>query len=299
MFFDKTKHKIQIIAPSSPAPAAENNKILEAALSMFEAKSIKVNVTPNLCTPAGLPYYANNLEFRVSDFKKALTDDDVKIIWTFRGGYGAAEVAESIHIIPAVPKVIIGFSDITVLHTMFNQKFNMPTIHGEVINRIVGQNNPSHIDTMIDILNNKKDITYPIKPMNKAPQNHIDGTLLGGNLKILTTLIGTELHPKLDNAILIIEETNEKGYAIMRDLVHMRQAGLLRNVKAIIFGDFIGGNEIDGKNNVEDTLNYFVHDIETPCFRIQDFGHGAVNNPTILGAMATIDDNSLIISNPF
>jgi muramoyltetrapeptide carboxypeptidase len=300
-FFDKSQHLVQIIAPSSPTFTAEEFELIMQKISHFFAvRSIKFKLNSNINNAVDLPYYANSVEFRTQDLKAALLDENVRIIWALRGGSSSAEVAEHTQdIVPNGPKVLIGFSDVTVLHTLFNQKFNLPSIHGDTINRIVKYNNEIFIDDVIDILNNNKRLDYILKPMNDNLSRKIEGKILGGNLKVLTTLIGTSLHPKLDNCVLIMEDVNEKGYAIMRDLVHMRQAGLFTNLKAIIFGDFTGGNEKDGTNHIEATLNYFALNTNIPCFRIDAFGHDPQNNPIILNAGSVIENNVLKISNPF
>jgi muramoyltetrapeptide carboxypeptidase LdcA involved in peptidoglycan recycling len=300
LFFDKTKHKIQIIAPSSPLATYEEGKeILQKALQLFTDKGINVQANPECVKVETLPWHANTVEFRANDIKKALLDEDVRIIWALRGGSSAAEVAELIDVTPVTPKVLIGFSDITVLHSLFNEKFKLPTIHGEVITRIIRQNKASFIDEVFDIVNENKNLSYKLKPLNDFAPGEISGKLKGGNLKVLTTLIGTDLQSNLNDAFLIIEDVAEKGYAIYRHLIHLRQAGMLKSLKAAIFGDFTGGDELDGKNYVNEAINHFAENANFPCFRISNLGHGPQNNPVILGAECTIENNTLIINNPF
>jgi muramoyltetrapeptide carboxypeptidase LdcA involved in peptidoglycan recycling len=293
-------HKIKIIAPSSTLNDYDKAlSILNKSLELFRQKGLLAEVNKESIKLGELPWYANSVEFRVNDLKEALLDENVRIIWAFRGGSSGAEVAELIDVTPTTPKVLIGFSDITVFHVLFNQKFNLPTIHGEVITRIIDQNKAHVIDEFIDIINNNKSLEYTLKPLNNIDGDKISGKLKGGNLKVITTLIGTDLHPDFDDAILILEDVNEKGYAIMRDLIHLRQAKTLDKVKAIIFGDFTGGIEADGKNYVEVAINHFAEHCEVPCFRIKDFGHDLENNPVILGAYSEIEKNVLSIINPF
>jgi muramoyltetrapeptide carboxypeptidase len=286
-----------------------NQKALSNLLKLFIEQKITAFATKEFCSPpSALPYYAHNLDFRVNDLKKALADKDVKILWCLRGGYGSAEVATHIDTPPTTLKTIIGYSDITALNFLFIQKFNLPVIHGGISNKIAESEKGSEVlGQIIDIVTTSKDLSYKISLLTYKLEEPITGKLVGGNLTIITNLIGTHLHPQTKDSILVIEDTGERGYKIMRDLQHLKQAGILDGLKALIFGDFDSGDEPDGKNYVEATIEEFISQLSIPCFRIKDCGHGPVNTPLILGTDATIrpvlgdnvTDYELEIKNPF
>ncbi|MCC8417869.1 MAG: LD-carboxypeptidase [Rickettsia endosymbiont of Bryobia graminum] len=187
---------------------------------------------------------------RYKAFLKALTDPEVKIIWAFRGGYGCDEfVFDCLNTKPVGTKILIGFSDITSLHLLFNQNYNLPTIHGAVLSTLPCRE--ENIRSIFEILSGR-DLKVKLIPIVSVVNKKITGETIGRNLTIITSMIGTKLHPDTKDKILIIEDTGEQGYKVHRYLMHMKNAKLLDNVAAIIFGDFVKSD-----NNLEATILYF------------------------------------------
>ena len=112
---------------------------------MLESQGFKCKYDKNiLCSDASLDYFASSKKQRIYELRNALVDPKVKIIWAFRGGYGASEIVfDFVDLKPneIKPKIIIGFSDITVLLLLFWQKFKMPAIHGPVLNALIDKQN--------------------------------------------------------------------------------------------------------------------------------------------------------------
>jgi muramoyltetrapeptide carboxypeptidase len=109
-------------------------------------------------------------------------------------------------------------------------------------------------------------------------------------------MIGTKLQPDTKDKILIIEDTREKSYKVHRYLMHIKNAGLLDEVAAIIFGDFVKSDD-----DLEATILYFCqnHIPNIPTYRATNVGHGDINYPIIMNEEAIIEDNLLSINNPF
>ncbi|KJV96791.1 LD-carboxypeptidase family protein [Rickettsia parkeri str. Tate's Hell] len=173
-------------------------------------------------------------------FKEAMENEQVKIIWVFRGGYGCSEFVEDcFNIEQKGDKVLIGYSDITVLHLLLNNHYNIPTIHVSVLTSLLPPTNQD-IMPIINVL---------IIPIKKISEENITGTITGGNLTVLTKLISTGLQihshsyaslfhsrrsgnpekiildPRFhgdDNKILLLEDVNEKAYAVHRNLVQLK-----------------------------------------------------------------------------
>jgi muramoyltetrapeptide carboxypeptidase len=241
-------------------------------------------------------FYANTLKKRVADFKKAIQNDRVKIIWCLKGGYGSAEVAnELLDLRMTTPKILIGFSDITALHVFFQKNFAMPSIHGNNIYSILEQ--PESFEQILQVLSGKTS-TLEISPINDLAKNaeKIQGIITGGNLKVLLTLIGTPLQPNFDDKILILEDVHEKGYAIMRHLMQLKYAKLLNKVKALIFADFSKSDEF-----CEQVIHEFSKDMNIPIFRAKNFGHGEKNIAITLGVNCIINakNRTLSVYSPF
>ncbi len=117
------------------------------------------------------------------------------------------------------------------------------------------------------------------------------GKIIGGNLAVLQTMIGTSLHPETTGKILFLEDCNEPGYKIARMLNHLEQAGLIDDVKCILFGEFTGGDE---------HKDYAIRDFISrhtvlPIFSIP-CGHGEINHPLLLGGEVKISRNVLEFS---
>ena len=280
---------IQIIAPSSGG--IELDKVLHAATLFLTKNDFKVLVEENLC--ATMPIYANLLDVRLKHLKNAILNPEVDVIWALRGGYGAAEIVyDCLDIKPSHKKILVGYSDITVLHQLFNQVYNMPSLHAAVLSGVVGHQSGSAHD-IIDVMRGKS-TNVTLTALTAAPKV-IVGEMAGGNLCVLTTTLGTKLHPYFAGKIVVIEDIDERGYRIIRYLNHLIHAGSFDNVSAIIFGDFI---------NSDENLDYVMHEFirrypEVPMFRAQGIGHGEQNTPIAFGANAIIEGNVLSINSPF
>jgi len=295
--FDPKSEYCGIVAPSSRLHSDEDfERLAKICFETINAYGIKAKCYFNGLHDTSYLFYAAPLEKRTQNLIDFLEDDEMKLIWCWRGGYGASEVAHELlkkNFELKSPKILVGYSDITSLHVLFNQKFNIPSIHGEVFNRILRK--PQKIKPILDLLQGKSS-NFALEPLNKLATGEINGVVAGGNLKVITTIIGTKLHPDFDDAILMLEEINEAPYSVMRALKQLQYAGLLDKVKAVVFGDIISDTE-----HMQDVLNAFSREIEIPVFKTDSFGHGDINNPFSLGVIGAISTKNytLEIPSPF
>ena len=275
------KYHIRIIAPSGVT--LDPQKQLTAMVEFLKSHGFEVSILDNIFSELPLPFYANTREVRFKQFQDALLDQEVDIIWAFRGGYGAAEIAiPAMDIAPNGKKIMIGFSDITVLHLLFNQHYKMQSIHGPVLTSLLDKH-PHTIEQIKEVLAGKRQFIQ-LSPQNEAAKHGISGVLVGGNLTMLASMIGTKLEPQLDSKILVLEEVNDQGYKIARVFNQLEQSGKLAKLAACILGDFIGGDE-----NVEWAINDFIQrNPHLPIYRADGIGHGDVNIPLVFGEKATI-----------
>lgn len=284
------KTMIAIIAPASTCQDAKQK--LEEAKILLKNKGFNIKISTDIFMQNGLPFFAASKESRFTDFQDALSDPKVKIIWAFRGGYGCTEfVFDCLRLKPIGNKILIGYSDITALHLLFNQHYNIPTIHGSVITSILsGQQG---LDQIINILQGKES-RLVLTSINIIPgSGKIGGKITGGNLTVFCNMLGTKLHPDTKGKILILEDINEKAYQVHRHLVHLKNAGVFDCVKAVIFGDFIKSDEY-----LEQAINHFCqnHIKHIPSYKATGIGHGDVNHPIVFGVDSIIQDEQLIIS---
>ncbi|WP_253307897.1 MULTISPECIES: LD-carboxypeptidase [unclassified Rickettsia] len=291
--FNKETDFISIIAPSSSCRDAENR--LEEAKKILVERGFKVLVDDKIFAGDELPFFAAPKTERLRMFKEAMENSEVKIIWAFRGGYSCGEFAqECFDIKMAGDKILIGYSDITVLHLLLNQYYNMPSIHGSVLTSLLPSTNQD-IQEIINIIEGE-DSKIAVMPINKPNENNIVGKVSGGNLTVLTKMIGTKLSPNLDKKILILEDVNEKGYAIHRNLMQLKNAGMFDNVKAIIFGDFTNS---DGNETISIEAFCRNHIPQLPTYHALGIGHGQINHPFIMNHEAVIEGNYLNFTSPF
>jgi muramoyltetrapeptide carboxypeptidase len=246
------------------------------------------------------PFHSDDDDIRFEDLKRALMAKDSKVIWCLRGGYGSARLLSDLKKMkkPGQKKIIIGFSDITALHSFVNQKWGWESIHGPTISTFSHKNfNKACFQELRDILFRKsKKSTFGLMPMNIVAEKNskaISGSLIGGNLAMIQTLIGTSFEIKTSGKILILEDVNERGYRIDRLLNHLLMSGALKGCKAIIFGDFTNALEPGGESYVEFALTRFALDCKIPIYSSLEFGHGNINRPMVLNSQTIIKKETL------
>ena len=297
IIFNRAEDEIVIIAPSSGCQLAKEK--LLTGVSLLETKGFKCKYDKNiLSADSSLDYFASSKKQRSHELKNALFDSNVKIIWAFRGGYGASEIVfdfVDLSLDQQNPKILIGFSDITALLLLFDQKFRMPAIHGPVITSLIDKQ-VNMLDSIISVLSGH-DMDFLLKPLNEQQVDEavIDAKITGGNLAVICHMIGSKLNIDTNNKIVFLEDVNEKGYHVHRYLLQMKNAGLFSTAKALILGDF---SDSDDKI-IPSIENFCAEHLSIPAFRTQGVGHLADNYPITIGANARVSDNTLTIKSPF
>jgi muramoyltetrapeptide carboxypeptidase len=184
-------------------------------------------------------------EERLNDLQKMLDDPKIKAIMCARGGYGAVRIVDKLNWVSfnRNPKWVIGFSDITVLHSHIHTNLLTASIHSKMTNSFPDDWNtaePIQIETIIsiqDALSGRK-MSYSAVPNLNNRQGSAEGALVGGNLKTLETLSGTASDLNTDGKILFVEDTGEYLYSIDRMFWNLKRTGKLTNLKALIVGGF-------------------------------------------------------------
>lgn len=287
----KNNLKIKIIAPSSKCEGIED--IITDLKGKLAEESVELIFSKDMISNCELPFFAASQDIRQNDLQKAITSGEYQVIWAARGGYGAANlIEEALSYKLKNSPILIGFSDITALHLLFNQHYKLPSIHGPVATSYVRNND--NFDIFKKILKGEKQ-SYNLIPISSKNSNPIAGEVSGGNLTVLTTMIGTKLSPHFKDKIVLLEDANEKGYQIHRHLMHMKQAGCFDEARAILFGDFTNSDNI-----AEIAIKSFCeNEINIPSFCINSIGHAVANKPIVMESEAIIKDNILIVESPF
>jgi muramoyltetrapeptide carboxypeptidase len=184
-------------------------------------------------------------EERLQDLQQMLDDATIKAIMCARGGYGAVRIIDQLDFKKFVtkPKWIIGFSDITIIHSHLNKNFGIASIHSKMCNSFPkdwSKAEPVQIATINSIqqcLAGEK-MTYTATPNEKNKTGKATGILIGGNLKTLETLAGSKSDIITDGKILFVEDTGEYLYSIDRMFWNLKRSGKLSKLKALIVGGF-------------------------------------------------------------
>lgn len=230
-----------------------------------------------------------SIQQRVDDFNNALSNPDVKAIWIARGGYGTIQILDLIdfNVLLKYPKWIIGYSDITLIHSKIIN-LGLESIHGlmpmEWTNKSLANQS-----SFIEVLFNP--VVKMMVPNDRGikPQE-IQGTLIGGNLSILYSLLGSDDFPKTHNSILFIEEIDEYLYHFERMLYSLHRAGVLSQLKAIVVGGLTSMNDHDipfGKTAIQ-IIEERTAQYSYPVIYNIPAGHVENNQSLIMGRIMNI-----------
>lgn len=280
---------IDIIAPSAGIEPHQVNRVS----AFVKAFGFTPRIPKDICGTT--PYYAHEDSERLAQVSDALRAPDSRAVWCVRGGYGATRLIPSLLKLP-VPdrcKVMIGFSDITALHVFLNQHWHWPSLHAPVlfqaIENLVDEASLSALKNVL--LGNVPELSYtPLVPLNNPAKQEktLHSQVVGGNLSLLTTSLGTVWQLNAAKKILFIEEVSERGYRIDRMFTHLSQAGCFDRADAVLLGDFTGGDETNGGNFVNHALTSFASQCTMPVLQYKMFGHGKRNLPLPLYSPATL-----------
>lgn len=275
---------VEIIAPASRS----TDEQLFALRSLLESWHLNCMVSPDIFGDDLL--CANSDTHRLQSFMTAMNNPEVKATICLRGGYGSMRLIPQLSQLtaPKEPKLFIGMSDITALHLFIGQQWHWPTILSTLSPANVS---PESITTLKALLFREiKQIHFTGEAFNVAATEErcIDAPLTGGNLCLVQTSIGTSWQLKGQHKIIFLEETGERGYRVDRMLEHITQANLFADTKAIVFGDFTGGDESNGNNLIEPVLRRFAEQCTIPVIKIKGVGHGHTNFPLVLNSLSQL-----------
>lgn len=237
------------IAIVAPAKAIEKEYI-DFAVDYFKKQGFNIIVGKNCLQQHH--YFAGTDEERLADFQEALDNPEIKAIICARGGYGCVRIVDHIQWASLLnqPKWIVGFSDVTVFHQRINL-LGLQSIHGSMPLNFK-DNSEEALSTLLNHLQGvHSQIEIPSHEMNIHGKT--EGVLIGGNLSILYSLLGTDDEVDFQDTILFIEDLAEQLYHIDRMLFAFKKAGVLSQLKGVIVG---------GMTDMKDTAVPFGQTIE-------------------------------------
>ena len=280
---------IDVVAPAS----ACSPEALAAGVAVLEGWGFRPRVSSGSPESSGIVAAPDASRHRT--LHRALRRPDSRVIWCVRGGYGSQRLLPRLARgpVPEPRKLLVGFSDLTALHVFINQHWGWPTLHAATVADLgSGRLSQSSLDDLCRVVAGRTSHRcVRLRPLNPAARRarSVGGMLVGGNLKTIQSLVGTPFSLRPAGCILMVEDTGERGYAIDRMLVQLVQAGLLRGVRALVFGQFTGGLEPDGRFTGTDVVARFAERMRIPVLGGAPFGHGAAARAVPLGAGAKIE----------
>ncbi|NLK95584.1 MAG: LD-carboxypeptidase [Clostridiales bacterium] len=292
---------IGIIAPASK----EDINNVKEKITTFSNLGFKVKLGRYIYNRHS--FFAGSDLQRAKDIQDMFLDKSVQGIVCLRGGYGSVRALDYIdpNIIISNPKILCGFSDITALLNYFSS-FGLITFHGPMINSDF--NDKTTFNSFLNVLStNKANYKYDLNAMDSISiinGRSFSGKIVGGNLSVLCSLIGSKYSINTANSILLLEDVNEAPYVIDRLLTQLINNNIILNCSGIIIG-YLSNEKNYNKNiskfflekTVIDRLSYF----NIPLILGFPFGHNYPNLTIPIGAYATFsyDENSLIINDSF
>lgn len=234
--------------------------------------------------------FAGTDDERAADLQEMLNDKMVKAILCTRGGYGTIRLIEKInsYALVKMPKWIVGYSDITVLHAVLNHHINIKSIHGIMPLYFSSADNKALESLKSILFGNKPEYIVPAHPLNITGRT--EGTLIGGNLSVMYSMAGTKYDIDTKGKILFLEDLDEYLYHIDRMMMNFKLAGKLEKLRGIIVGGMTNmhDNEIPFGKNAFEIIKDVAKEYNFPIVFNFPAGHVADNLAMILGNDVTL-----------
>ncbi len=284
--FLKLNDKVIIVSPSGKISSV----LVDNTIGILQNWGLEVLTSDNALKESGS--YSGCIEQRFEDLQAAMDDPEIKLIFCSRGGYGAIHLLDQLNFdkIKKNPKWMIGFSDITALHSTF-QAHGLMSIHGPMAKHFSdeGESDLSVLYTKMALTGRPLKYTIPVESSYLNREGKANGTIIGGNLSVFTSMIGSKFIKVPKNGILFLEDIGEKPYKVDRMIYQLKISGIFSKIKGLIIGQFTDYEEDSNMYaSLYESMFSVVKEFSFPvCF---DFpvGHTKTNLPMIMGGDATL-----------
>lgn len=293
----KEGDRVTIVSPSSKI----DKELVKGQKERLESWGLKVKVATHALDADG--NFAGTMAHRLKDFQSAMDDDSVRALFCSRGGYGAIHLLDLICFdrFRLSPKWLIGFSDITALHNLY-QREGFVSVHG-IMGRHLAMEPADDPQTLAlkELLFTGVSPTYKVQSHKLNLMGTAKGILRGGNLSVFYGLRGTpfDLPVEAENTILVLEDVGERPYHVERMMYNLQLAGILSRLKGLVVGQFTDNDDLPIGDLVDKSIGrsiyQVIYDFVKPygypvCFNFP-VGHTSQNAPLLLGSEVVLAVN--------
>ena len=296
----KSLAKGDLIGITAPSGSIWNKSHIDKIKNILHAEGFRTKLGKTLYEQDG--YLAGNDTLRANELMGFYVDKNIKAIVTMRGGWGCARILDRLDytVIRNNPKILIGFSDITSLINAIYLRANVISFHGPCGYSSWGDFTMSQV---IAALVNGKPYTM------KNPNNYrkylktwvsgkAKGELIGGNLTVISAMVGTRFEPNWTNKILFLEEIGEEPYRVDRMLWQLKQAQVFDKINGLIIGSFkkCEPEEPHKSFSLEEVFAQHFSELNLPIYQGAAFGHITPKFTLPIGVLAEMDADKYTIS---
>lgn len=279
--------RIAIVSPARKITPSE----VEPAVKTFESWGLEVVIGENAFE--SFHQFAGTDDQRLEDLQRVLDDDSIRAVICSRGGYGTLRIIDRLNFshFAKNSKWIIGYSDITVLHSHIQRNFGIETLHAVMPVNFTGdpQNDPSVTSLKKAIFGDQ--LSYNIGPETLNRNGRCNGSITGGNLSLIYALQGSSSDVDTTAKILFLEDLDEYLYHIDRMMISLKRAGKLDRIAGLIVGGMnrMRDNEVPFGSDANEIIAEAVKGYDYPvCFGFPA-GHMPDNMTLIMGREATLE----------
>jgi muramoyltetrapeptide carboxypeptidase len=279
---------VAVVSPSGPAQPER----VATGVALLRSWGLRPVPAPHVFDRHA--FLAGTDPARADDLNRALADPQVRGVVVTRGGYGAQRIVDRINPAPVRrdPKPVVGFSDITALHLALWRAARLACLYGPGVAWLPDRTGDVSAQSLHDALMTTEPVVVKQDPSAQTATvtrgGIARGTLLGGNLCLLTATLGTPDFPDLTGAILLLEEVDEPPYKVDRMLTQLRRSGVLRRLSGLAIGQFVRCTD-EWLTDVADVLADRLGDLGVPILGGLPIGHGPDQLTVPVGVPATLD----------
>ncbi len=295
----KVLHKGDTVGVIASATAVSDPDHILRAKQVLDYLGLNLKLGRYVANGSG--HKTRTVEERLANLHEMFSDDEVNAIFEIRGGYGSSQLLDGIDydLIRQNPKIYVGFSDITAMHLAIHKYTGLVTFHGPVLLSSFTDYTVAHFQKALFETAPLGEVTIPIENKGIRPKHLLrtihsgkaKGRLMGGNLSLISDLMGTPYEIDTNGKILFLEDTGERTYRIDRMLTQLRLAGKLQQAAGIIFGkcDSCGSKGYTWDYSLGEVLDNILGNLNIPVLYGLTIGHTPDKLTLPIGVEAELD----------